>query len=106
MLGMLRDWTPQTMVIGFKLETDAFILERKALQSLARYQLHAVVANLLQTRNEEVRIISVNGVTVIRCLDTVDSASTTLTPSTLVDTLEPAIVATLVTMHAGWMAAT
>ncbi len=66
MLGMLGAWCPEAMKIGFKLETDARVLEHKATQSLHRYGLSAVVANLLQTRADEVFVYDAGGASVVR----------------------------------------
>eukprot|EP00055_Hartaetosiga_balthica_P008925 m.34401 g.34401 ORF g.34401 m.34401 type:complete len:338 (+) comp6529_c0_seq1:33-1046(+) len=47
---------PHAFVVTFKLETDESILAKKALKALKNYGHEVVVANLLQTRHEEVRI--------------------------------------------------
>ncbi|GAX76312.1 hypothetical protein CEUSTIGMA_g3758.t1 [Chlamydomonas eustigma] len=58
MLGALtKQWAPQAMVVSFKLETDPDILVSKAEGAIRLYSVHAVVANLLQTRKEEVLIV-------------------------------------------------
>lgn len=52
-LGKLSsDWSPHAFVVSFKLETDIEILRQKAESSLDKYGVHAVIANLLQTRKE------------------------------------------------------
>ena len=57
MLGALRrSWAPRAFVVGFKLETEESILVSKAAKSIASYGLHAVVANILETRKERVLI--------------------------------------------------
>lgn len=59
MLGALREhWAPRAFVVGFKLETDEAILVSKAARSIASYGLHAVVANILETRKERVLIVA------------------------------------------------
>lgn len=59
MLGALRRaWAPRAFVVGFKLETDEAILVAKAAKSIASYGLHAVVANILETRKERVLIVA------------------------------------------------
>lgn len=59
MLGALREaWAPSAFVVGFKLETDEAILVSKAARSIASYGLHAVVANILETRKERVLIVA------------------------------------------------
>ena len=62
MLGVLkREWCPSAYVVGFKLETDADILDEKSKQSLERYALDAVVANELESRYRKVTIFSRDG---------------------------------------------
>jgi phosphopantothenoylcysteine synthetase/decarboxylase len=52
-LGLLRQqWAPGAFFVSFKLETDEAILHRKAREAIAKYGVHAVVANLLQTRKD------------------------------------------------------
>ena len=59
MLGALRRaWAPRAFVVGFKLETEESILVAKAAKSIASYGLHAVVANILETRKERVLIVA------------------------------------------------
>lgn len=61
-LGVLKNvWCPCSFVISFKLETDAAILLEKAKKSLVSYRHDMVVANLLQTRESEVKVISKSG---------------------------------------------
>ncbi|MEW5302804.1 MAG: hypothetical protein WDW38_004084 [Sanguina aurantia] len=58
MLGVITGrWLPQAMCVSFKLETDAAMLIPKATSSLTRYKLHAVVANLLHNRTEQVLLL-------------------------------------------------
>lgn len=58
MLGTLRStWAPQAFIVSFKLETDEQILIKKAVGSIRNYQVHAVVANILETRMEQVLIV-------------------------------------------------
>jgi len=55
MLGNLKNlWSPKSLVISFKLETDQDILRSKALGAITKYQVDGVVGNLLQTRYTEV----------------------------------------------------
>ena len=53
LLGHIALWCPGTIMVSFKLETDAAILEGKARQSLALYNGALCVANLLQTYKKE-----------------------------------------------------
>ena len=53
-LGVLRQsWAPRAMFISFKLETDPDLLHCKAAAAIAKYGVHCVVANLLDTRKNE-----------------------------------------------------
>lgn len=45
--NLVEGWTPQGMIVSFKLETDPSILVHKARYSLDRYQHHLVIGNLL-----------------------------------------------------------
>ncbi|WJX32622.1 Phosphopantothenate--cysteine ligase 2 [Trifolium repens] len=68
MLSVLRkDWAPQAFCISFKLETDSSILLNKANAALEKYNMHAVVANELLTRKEQVVVVtSAEKITVLR----------------------------------------
>ncbi|KAK9670325.1 hypothetical protein RND81_13G194000 [Saponaria officinalis] len=62
MLSVLRkEWAPRAFGISFKLETDIQILLEKASTALKKYNMHAVVANELETRKEEVTVVTSNG---------------------------------------------
>ncbi|KAI8468322.1 MAG: DNA/pantothenate metabolism flavoprotein [Monoraphidium minutum] len=62
MLGALRRaWAPAAFVVSFKLETDESILLGKASGAVARYGVHAVVANMLHTRKDRVLVVSGGG---------------------------------------------
>ncbi|KAJ1406794.1 DNA/pantothenate metabolism flavoprotein, C-terminal, partial [Sesbania bispinosa] len=59
MLSVLRkDWAPLAFCISFKLETDSNILLNKAVTALEKYKMHAVVANELSTRKEQVVVVT------------------------------------------------
>lgn len=61
-LGILRkSWAPRAFLVSFKLETDEELLFKKACGALEKYGVHAVVANILDTRKETVMIVSRNG---------------------------------------------
>ncbi|RVW65508.1 Phosphopantothenate--cysteine ligase 1 [Vitis vinifera] len=61
MLSMLRKiWAPLAFCISFKLETDSNILLQKADMALQKYKMHAVVANELSTRKDEVVVVTSN----------------------------------------------
>ncbi|XP_031492093.1 phosphopantothenate--cysteine ligase 1-like isoform X1 [Nymphaea colorata] len=58
MLSVLRnEWAPRAFCISFKLETDTEILLEKAEMALNKYKMHAVVANELLTRKEQVIVL-------------------------------------------------
>ncbi|CAN6476835.1 unnamed protein product [Victoria cruziana] len=58
MLSVLRnEWAPRAFCISFKLETDAEILLEKAEMALNKYKMHAVVANELLTRKDQVIVL-------------------------------------------------
>ncbi|XP_016188911.2 phosphopantothenate--cysteine ligase 1 [Arachis ipaensis] len=61
MLSVLRkDWAPVAFCISFKLETDSNILIKKARGALEKYNMHAVVANELSTRKEQVVVVTID----------------------------------------------
>ncbi|CAE7876988.1 PPCS2 [Symbiodinium sp. KB8] len=49
-------WNPAGFNVSFKLETDAELLAQKATGAAAAYGVDAVVANMLQTRYEELHL--------------------------------------------------
>lgn len=51
-------WVPQAFVVSFKLETDESVLISKARNALNKYQHNLVIANMLQTRKQQVIIVS------------------------------------------------
>ncbi|CAK9173968.1 unnamed protein product [Ilex paraguariensis] len=62
MLSLLRkEWSPMAFCVSFKLETDKEILLEKADMALRKYKMHAVVANELLTRKEEVVVVTSTG---------------------------------------------
>ncbi|KAK0615755.1 DNA/pantothenate metabolism flavoprotein [Bombardia bombarda] len=56
--NLVEGWSPQGMIVSFKLETDPSILVHKARYSLDRYQHHLVIGNLLSTRKWEVVFVA------------------------------------------------
>ncbi|XP_074272841.1 phosphopantothenate--cysteine ligase 2-like [Silene latifolia] len=93
MLSVLRkDWAPQAFCISFKLETDVDILLQKASAALEKYNMHAVVANELETRKEEVTIVTPDEKTCIR-RDKADARSDVESP----------LVKLLVKMHTAYI---
>eukprot|EP00095_Tigriopus_kingsejongensis_P000569 maker-scaffold372_size192401-snap-gene-0.42 protein:Tk00569 transcript:maker-scaffold372_size192401-snap-gene-0.42-mRNA-1 annotation:"phosphopantothenate--cysteine ligase" len=63
---LVRDWVPNAFVISFKLETNPKILVHKARKALTTYNHKLVIANLLQTRKEEVILVSQEGEETLR----------------------------------------
>ncbi|EZA48286.1 phosphopantothenate--cysteine ligase isoform X2 [Ooceraea biroi] len=51
-------WVPKAFVISFKLETDENLLISKARTALNKYHHNLVIANMLQTRKQQVIIVS------------------------------------------------
>ncbi|XP_014468488.1 PREDICTED: phosphopantothenate--cysteine ligase isoform X3 [Dinoponera quadriceps] len=51
-------WVPQAFVVSFKLETDETVLISKARTALNKYHHNLVIANMLQTRKQQVIIVS------------------------------------------------
>ncbi|XP_076034967.1 phosphopantothenoylcysteine synthetase isoform X2 [Oratosquilla oratoria] len=63
-------WGPQLFVVSFKLETDESKLIEKAMGALSKYKHRLVIGNLLQTRREEVTLVSKEDVSVVKLSDT------------------------------------
>ena len=63
MLGLIRDkWgASNAMIVSFKLETNENILLAKAAGAIQKYDVDAVVANVLETRYEEVHVVRRQG---------------------------------------------
>lgn len=55
---LVDSWAPRSMLVSFKLETDPDILLTKAQTALKKYKHQLVIGNLLQTRKDEVVLIS------------------------------------------------
>lgn len=51
-------WVPKAFVVSFKLETDESLLISKARTALNKYHHNLVIANILQTRKQQVIIVS------------------------------------------------
>ncbi|XP_018403678.1 PREDICTED: phosphopantothenate--cysteine ligase isoform X1 [Cyphomyrmex costatus] len=51
-------WVPKAFVVSFKLETDEDLLISKARTALNKYHHNLVIANMLQTRKQQVIIVS------------------------------------------------
>jgi phosphopantothenate-cysteine ligase len=50
---LTSQWAPNAFIISFKLETDQDILIKKATKAIQNYQVHLVIANLLDKRKDE-----------------------------------------------------
>ncbi len=59
--AVARAWAPSCPVVSFKLETDEALLMEKARRALAAGGVHAVVANALHKRYEEVVLLRRDG---------------------------------------------
>lgn len=74
LLVLTKEWAPMAFCISFKLETDIDILLKKANMALKKYKMHAVVANELSTRKEEVTVVTSRGnISVFRDKTNVDA---------------------------------
>ncbi|KAL1305959.1 hypothetical protein AAFC00_004097 [Neodothiora populina] len=59
--SLVDAWSPEGMIVSFKLETDSSLLVKKAEYALKRYSHHLVIGNLLATRKREVVFVSPAG---------------------------------------------
>jgi phosphopantothenate-cysteine ligase len=66
---VVESWSPSSMIISFKLETDPELLLPKSRQALERYQHHLVIGNLLQNRKQEVKFVTKDAVKTLRLTD-------------------------------------
>lgn len=57
LLGTVKDWAPQALVISFKLETNPNILMAKAAGSILKYRVDAVCSNMLQNHRDLVTMV-------------------------------------------------
>ncbi|KAF2735169.1 phosphopantothenate-cysteine ligase-like protein [Polyplosphaeria fusca] len=55
---LVDTWSPDGIIVSFKLETDPSMLVKKAQYSLNKYAHHLVIGNLLLTRKWEVVFVS------------------------------------------------
>lgn len=79
MLGLIRDdWgASNAMIVSFKLETNENILLAKAAGAIQKYNVDAVVANVLETRYEEVHVVRKQCETIpIKIQDTISGEET------------------------------
>ncbi|KAK6437719.1 Phosphopantothenate--cysteine ligase cab2 [Oleoguttula sp. CCFEE 5521] len=54
-------WSPKSMIVSFKLETDPSILAEKSRYALKKYSHDLVIGNMLNTRKHEVLFVSAAG---------------------------------------------
>ena len=93
--ALSREWCPGCSVVSFKLETDEALLLQKAQAALDSTAVACVVANLLDSRHTEVRVVQRQGrVAVLRAA------------AGGAQTLEAQLASALVDLHAGGSAAT
>ncbi|CAK7219334.1 Phosphopantothenate--cysteine ligase cab2 [Sporothrix eucalyptigena] len=64
--SLVDNWSPESMMISFKLETDPDLLIGKAKGALERYQHHLVIGNILATRKQEVVFVTPHDVNWVR----------------------------------------
>ncbi|CAK0822654.1 unnamed protein product [Prorocentrum cordatum] len=57
LLGAVRSWAPDALLVSFKLETNANILDAKAAGAICKYGVDAVCANLLHSYREWVNLL-------------------------------------------------
>uniref|UniRef100_A0A2K6SDE1 Phosphopantothenate--cysteine ligase n=2 Tax=Saimiri boliviensis TaxID=27679 RepID=A0A2K6SDE1_SAIBB len=55
---LVKDWAPKAFIISFKLETDPSIVINRARKALEIYQHQVVVANILESRQSFVFIVT------------------------------------------------
>ncbi|XP_012502225.1 phosphopantothenate--cysteine ligase isoform X3 [Microcebus murinus] len=55
---LVKDWAPKAFIISFKLETDPSIVINRARNALEIYQHQVVVANILESRQSCVVIVT------------------------------------------------
>jgi phosphopantothenate-cysteine ligase len=63
-------WAPSAFVVSFKLETDPSILLRKATGAIEKYGVDMVIANVLNTRRDAVRLVAPRNGLLHGCLPT------------------------------------
>lgn len=61
-LGLLKEITPNTKFVSFKLETDENILSQKVQESFVKYKMDAIIGNILEKRRREIFIYTKNHV--------------------------------------------
>ena len=97
-LGILRrSWAPGAFLVSFKLETDEQLLFRKACGALDKYGVHAVVANILDTRKETVMVVS-------KSADGTDFQAERIDKHPKNEYIEDQLVSVIVEKHAAFMA--
>lgn len=57
---LVENWAPTAMIVSFKLETDSSILIKKSISALQKYNHQLVIGNLLQTRKNEVVLVTLD----------------------------------------------
>ena len=57
-ITFIHEWSPKAIIISFKLETDEQQLIRKSELALLKYNHDLVIANILNTRHQQVRFIT------------------------------------------------
>jgi hypothetical protein len=96
---LTNEWAPHAFVVSFKLETNEDILLQQAQKAIDKYDVHVVVANLLQTRREACVLVE------RPCLESDVVAQHVIKDSSSVANLEALIVLEIVEKHKQFMAA-
>lgn len=92
---VVESWSPDSMIISFKLETDPNLLLPKARQALERYQHQLVIGNLLQNRKQEVTFVTPSEVNTLRLTDEEVKENIAI---------ESLIIPQVISMHEKWIA--
>eukprot|EP00656_Telonema_subtile_P042739 TRINITY_DN4859_c0_g2_i2.p1 TRINITY_DN4859_c0_g2~~TRINITY_DN4859_c0_g2_i2.p1 ORF type:complete len:240 (+),score=90.25 TRINITY_DN4859_c0_g2_i2:73-792(+) len=56
-----QEWAPESFLVSFKLETDQTILKQKATAAIHKYGIDLVIANILETRKQQVIFVTSDG---------------------------------------------
>ncbi|KAF9421328.1 hypothetical protein BGZ94_008866 [Podila epigama] len=94
---LVNDWTPNSFIVSFKLETDEALLPKKSRQALKRYGHQIVIGNLLTTRKQVVNLITMDSEAEIRLTPEEDEVQHI--------EIESRIIPELIRRHTEWIEA-
>ncbi|KAF9302899.1 hypothetical protein BGZ74_004675 [Mortierella antarctica] len=94
---LVNDWTPNALIVSFKLETDEALLPMKSRQALKRYGHQIVIGNILTTRKRLVSLVTLEDVAEIRLTQNEDEVQHI--------EIESRIVPELIRRHTQWIEA-